>query len=336
MVGRLLATLAAIAVLAVLAIATWPQLLGLERTVVIAQVTALRGLIVAIGAALVILAVVIALASPRRRGAMAAFALVLAILVGVNVAVLAVRGTGGPAVPAAGSGEITVLSWNTYGGAPGADGIARLALDRGADVIALPETTEEDADAVAAILASAGRPMQVFTVALDHISPARSTSLLVSESLGAYRLDETAGTTPRIPSVVAVPVTGSGPTLVAAHPVAPIPDYIGDWHLGLDWVAARCEGTDTILAGDLNATLDHLEGLAPGPGELGRCTDAARTVGAAAVGTWPTLLPTLLGAPIDHVLTTPDWETVGFEVITSADDSGSDHRPVLAVVRPAA
>jgi endonuclease/exonuclease/phosphatase (EEP) superfamily protein YafD len=58
-------------------------------------------------------------------------------------------------------------------------------------------------------------------------------------------------------------------------------------------------------------------------------------VGTAAVGTWPTLLPPLLGAPIDPVLATPAWQPIGFRVIESADGAGSDHRPVVAQLRPA-
>jgi endonuclease/exonuclease/phosphatase (EEP) superfamily protein YafD len=56
--------------------------------------------------------------------------------------------------------------------------------------------------------------------------------------------------------------------------------------------------------------------------------------GNAAVGTWPTSFPQLLGAPIDHVMATDDWEVVGFRVIGSRDGEGSDHRPVLAQLRP--
>ena len=34
-------------------------------------------------------------------------------------------------------------------------------------------------------------------------------------------------------------------------------------------------------------------------------------------------------------MATPDWEIVGFRVIGSHDGAGSDHRPVVAQLRPA-
>jgi hypothetical protein len=34
-------------------------------------------------------------------------------------------------------------------------------------------------------------------------------------------------------------------------------------------------------------------------------------------------------------MATADWEVVAFEVIGTQDASGSDHRPVVAVLRPA-
>ena len=124
-----------------------------------------------------------------------------------------------------------------------------------------------------------------------------------------------AGTTDTLPSLVARPVDGTGPTIVAAHPVAPVPGEMAAWRRGLQWLADRCAGTNVILAGDLNSTLDHYTGLGTDGGDLGRCHDAARATGNAAVGTWPTAFPPLLGAPIDHVMATPDWEVVGFRVV---------------------
>ena len=73
------------------------------------------------------------------------------------------------------------------------------------------------------------------------------------------------------------------------------------WRPGLQWLADRCAGQNVIIAGDLNSTLDHYTGLGIDGGDLGRCHDAARATGDAAVGTWPAILPPLLGAPIDHV-----------------------------------
>jgi endonuclease/exonuclease/phosphatase (EEP) superfamily protein YafD len=180
--------------------------------------------------------------------------------------------------------------------------------------------------------------MQVIPLSYDLISKARSTMVLISVDLGEYARDDSRGGTDTLPSVLAVPLDGTGPTIVGAHPVAPVPGEMAGWRQGLDWLAARCAGDNVILAGDLNSTLDHYTGLdaaSDESGGLGGCRDGARVTGNAAVGTWPTSIPTLLGAPIDHVMATANWEFVGFRVIATHDGHLSDHRPVVAQLRPA-
>src|SRR5205085_12682675 len=59
------------------------------------------------------------------------------------------------------------------------------------------------------------------------------------------------------------------------------------------------------------------------------CRDGALATRNAAVGTWPTSMPALIGTPIDHVLATPNWTFTGFRVLSDDDSAGSDHRPVL-------
>lgn len=335
MFRRVLAAAALLALAVVLLLAGWPQLLGLERTPVIAQVVSLRGLAVLVAAALVILFTLMSLLSAGARRFAGAVALVLLAFAAVTVAVLATRGFGNPAMQTAAPGDLIVVSWNTLGDAPGADAIAELALESEADVVVLPETSAETAEIAAAILGGQGRPMQALHLSLDEISKARTTAVLISTGLGDYVRDDQAGTTPTLPSVVARPADGTGPTIVAAHPVAPVPGEMQAWREGLTWLAERCAGQNVIIAGDLNSTLDHYTGLGADGGDLGRCHDAARATGNAAVGSWPTSFPPLLGAPIDHVLATEDWEVVGFRVDSSRDGEGSDHRPVIAQLRPA-
>lgn len=334
MFRRILAATILVALAAVLLLAGWPQLLGWERLPVIAQLVSLRGLAVLVGAGVVILFTLIALLAPRLRRFAGSVALLVLVFCAVTVAVLATRGFGDPAFQTAAPGDVTVLSWNTLGDAPGAERIAGLAAEVGADVVVLPETSGETAEIVAAILTDGGRPMQALYLSLDEISKARTTAVLISEELGEYTRDDSAGTTETLPSLVAVPLDGRGPTIVAAHPVAPIPGEMAAWRSGLLWLADRCAGENVILAGDLNSTLDHYTALGTDGGAIGSCRDAARATGNAAVGTWPTSFPQLLGAPIDHVMATPDWEIVGFRVVGSRDGDGSDHRPVVAQLRP--
>jgi len=239
-------------------------------------------------------------------------------------------------------GAVTVLSWNTLGDAPGAGEIARLALADGADVVTLPETTEETGVAVAELMRAAGRPMWVHTVAFDLVSKARSTTLLISPDLGDYELASASGSGPPgntnvLPTVVAKPVDGTGPTIIAVHAVAPINWEMSNWRSDLDWLALQCSAGDVIMAGDFNSTVDHMSGRAASAGAvLGGCADAALARGSGGVGTWPTFLPALLGSPIDHVLATPNWRVLSMTVLESEDAAGSDHRPILATLVPAA
>jgi endonuclease/exonuclease/phosphatase family metal-dependent hydrolase len=178
--------------------------------------------------------------------------------------------------------------------------------------------------------------MFVYTVAYDQISKARSTTLLISSTLGEYDVDESAKTTAVLPSVVATPRDGTGPTIIAMHALAPLPPMLAGWRADLEWAARACSGDNVILAGDFNATLDHFSGIGHIPGAtLGNCADAALATDNAAVGTWPTALPALLSAPIDHVMATANWRVTGMRVIESHDTYGSDHRPVLAQLTPA-
>lgn len=117
------------------------------------------------------------------------------------------------------------------------------------------------------------------------------TSILIADHLGDYQVDGAAGSTPGLPSVVLRPVDGTGPTIVAAHPFPPLPSQMGTWRAGLQWVADQCDSPDVIVAGDLNATVDHLWGLGDGDGLIGSCEDASLNAGAAAVGTWPVSAP---------------------------------------------
>ena len=333
MIGRILTAALTLALAALLLVVGWPQLFGLERAAGVAQIVAFRGIAFVVAIALVVLFTLMALLSSGLRRLVASFAILLLIFAAVTLGVLSVRGLGSPSMPTKADGEYTILAWNTLGDAPGAEEIARLVIEQDADVVALPETSAETAAQVVTLLELDGHSMQTIGLSFDQISKSRTTTLLVGERLGAYQRDDSVGSTPTLPSVVAVPVDGSGPTLIAAHPVAPKPGEMANWRAGLAWLAERCDAPNVILAGDLNATLDHLSGLGLGDAELGACHDAARATGNAAVGTWPTFLPEFLATPIDHVMATDGWEVVGFRVIGSHDGSGSDHRPVVAQLR---
>jgi len=336
MFGRILGAVILLALAAAALVLGWPQLFGLEQADGIAQAVALRGaaaLAAIVLAALVLLLMI--LARPLRRF-LAGVVLVLVALVALEAVVLGSRGLVAGPLPAPAADAVTVLSWNTKGGAMPATEVADLVEQTGADVVTLPETTEQYAATVRDLLDADGGQWQLFVAAYDRISPARSTSLLVSRRLGGYTADTSRPTTGQLPSIVAVPADGRGPTIVAVHAVAPT-DH-GTWRSDLDWLADACAaGEDIIMAGDFNSTVDHwshlVDAAVPGA-RLGACLDSAEADGQGGQGTWPTDVPALLGAPIDHVLHSAGWTATGFRVIGSRDDSGSDHRPVLAQLVP--
>jgi endonuclease/exonuclease/phosphatase (EEP) superfamily protein YafD len=107
------------------------------------------------------------------------------------------------------------------------------------------------------------------------------------------------------------------------------------WRSDLRWLTTACGNNNVIMAGDFNSTLDHYTGLGIDSATIGNCSDAAHATNNAGVGTWPAALPALLGAPIDHVMTTPNWRVTGMRVVQSEDGAGSDHRPVLVQLSPA-
>jgi endonuclease/exonuclease/phosphatase (EEP) superfamily protein YafD len=168
----------------------------------------------------------------------------------------------------------------------------------------------------------------MLTSKFDDVYKAHSTVLLVSSALGSYRLDTESGDTGTSPSIVAV--SSSGPTIVAAHAMAPEAGKLEQWRKDLSWLADQCKLPNVIMAGDFNASVDNVSGLGPAP--MGNCGDVGFTLGGTSIGTWPTSLPTLLGTQIDHVFYSAEYKPVGFRVITAYPGTLSDHRPIVATL----
>jgi endonuclease/exonuclease/phosphatase (EEP) superfamily protein YafD len=336
---RVLGTIVALACAAAAVVLTWPQLLKLERTYPFAQAIAFRGAAVGVCVALFVVLLVIAIIRPVRP-----IALALAAVVGITAVagglVLVSRGTGTDALPAKTATSIRVLTWNTAGAATSAQTIAQTAVAMDADIVTLPETTIETGEKVALAMRSMNHRMWAYhTQYGEHGWDASSTTLLISPRLGDYSVvassvNGSTGTS-TVPSVVAMPVNGKGPVVVAAHAVAPRNEYLARWQSDLRWLADQCGSANVIMAGDFNATLDHMSGLGVQGATLGKCMDAASRTGNGAVGTWPTSMPALLGSPIDHVMTTTAWRPTGSVVLRSLDGSGSDHRPLVVQLEPA-
>ncbi|WP_426592307.1 endonuclease/exonuclease/phosphatase family protein [Cellulomonas sp. McL0617] len=263
---------------------------------------------------------------PGTRRALLPLTLAFAVGALAQGAVLAWRSVPHGPRTSAGPDDVVVLSFNTADVVPPTE-LARLASAHHADVIVLPETSEPTAQATADLLAAQGRPMQVRFDAGPATGVA-GTALLVSPGVGSYVTSEPVDT--RFGSVRADPADPTrSPILVAAHTMPPgHRSTMVAWRHDTALVARTCATTPgAIVAGDLNATLDH-----PGLGDLGPCVDAAQEVGRASHGSWPSSAPTLLAAPIDHVLVDGrTWRVVSFDVLPAT--GGSDHRPILATIQ---
>ncbi|GAB3601025.1 endonuclease/exonuclease/phosphatase family protein [Microbacterium tumbae] len=335
LLGILLTVLFAIAT----AVVVWPQFFRLEQTFPFAQLVAVRGTVLLAFLVIAVLALLLLLAKPLRG--FAASILIVALLgAAATAAVGALRGFGGDALPAKGADSIRVLTWNTAGEAISAEDIASSILAQDADVVALPETAESVGSRIAVMLREQGHPMWVhhvqFNPDVENGPQAWQTTILISPDLGDYSViassSDGSSNTGSVPSAVVMPVDGDGPTVVAVHAVAPRVEDMAAWQSDLSWIADQCPEGDFILAGDFNATIDHMASLGVGGGDMGYCRDVAARTGNGATATWPASLPELVGAPIDHIMASQNWEPTGSIVL---DAGGSDHRGLVVQLDPA-
>jgi endonuclease/exonuclease/phosphatase (EEP) superfamily protein YafD len=335
---RLLGILVTVIFAIAAALLTWPSFFRLERTFPVAQIISFRGLLAIAFAALVVVALLLAIARPLRAFALS-IAVISLVAVVANAAIVTTRGVGSDTLPAKTEDSIRVMTWNTAGSATSPDTVAQIAVAMDADIVTLPETTIETGEKVALAMRDLGHPMWAHYT--DYPSTqwdAGSTTLLISPDLGDYAVIESSldgsSNTSTVPSAVAMPTSGDGPIVVAAHAVAPRQNYMQYWRDDLQWLADQCVDDNVIMAGDFNATIDHMTNLGVEGGTLGRCRDGAIETGNGGVGTWTAQIPALLGAPIDHVMASSHWNPTGSLVLKSMDASGSDHRPLIVQFEP--
>jgi len=335
---RLLGVLATVICAIAAAVLTWPAFFRVERTFPMAQIVSFRGILAVAFAALLVVALLLAIARPLRGFALS-IALIAAIAMVANVAIVATRGVGTETLPAKTDGSIRVMTWNTAGEATSPETVAQIAVAMEADIVTLPETTIETGEQVALAMRDLGHRMWAHHAEYGTDGwDARSTTLLISPDLGDYSVIESSqnGTsnTSTVPSAVAMPTSGDGPIVVAAHAVAPRQSYMQYWRADLQWLADQCVDDNVIMAGDFNATVDHMVNLGVDGGTLGRCHDGAVETGNGGIGTWSASVPGVLGAPIDHVMASRHWKPTGSLVLKSMDGSGSDHRPLIVQFQP--
>ncbi len=300
-----------------------PAVVGLSQTPPLLHAVALRGLLGLAGVALGLVLVLVSLLMRRTRGKgrrLLVLGVVAVLIGGGHLGVLAERGTSpGDPLGAAPDGAIDVLTLNVQGD-PGSAELVAVVDELAPDVVALQEIAPDDAARVADGVAG---DYDVFTHTTGT-RPLDGTALLVSTGLGEYQQGEAPSMT--FGSVWARPVDGVGPELFSVHPVPPLGGLVPTWASELDTVVGLCDRIErVVIAGDLNATLDHavLRGAS--------CEDGS--VGSGGVGTWPADRAPLLGAAIDHVLIDPStWHAESSRVIDAP--AGGDHRAVLVRIVP--
>ncbi|MCS3842053.1 endonuclease/exonuclease/phosphatase family protein [Microbacterium sp. AK031] len=335
---RLLGILLTVLFAITTAIVVWPQFFRLEQTFPFAQLVAVRGAVLAGLLAIAVLSLLLLFARPLRG--FAASILVVALLGSAAIGGIGlIRGFGTGELPAKSDTSVRVLTWNTAGEAVSAETIADAILEQEVDVVTLPETAESVGERIAVMLREQGRPMWVHHVQFGDVPngpQAWETTILISPELGDYSVigssEDGTSNTSSVPSAVVMPVNGEGPTIVAVHAIAPRVEAMERWQSDLEWIADQCPAGDFILAGDFNATIDHMAALGIDGGDMGNCRDAAIRTGTGVTGTWPESFPELLGAPIDHVMASQNWEPTGSLVL---DAAGSDHRALVVQLDPA-
>lgn len=275
---------------------------------------ALPGYAVAAGAT----AALGALSTGRRR-------LVATSALGIAVVGLALHAALlGPAYlgsHASGRPDLTVMTSNLRLGLGDTAEVVRLAEDESVDLVVMQEVTPEAAPELLAMRTAlpyvAGRtaPGAFGTVVFSRYPLTQVSQLRVTK--GAWQMR------------VAAPTPF---WLVAVHTSQPYSGF-ASWrpdHDALHAAVARLRGP-TVVAGDLNATLDHgpvrrLLGLG--------LSDAARVSNAGWQPTWPVdvqsgrRMPFGLGLmTLDHILTSADFSAVS---TSTHPVPGSDHRTLVA------
>ncbi|GAA1861124.1 hypothetical protein GCM10009836_46580 [Pseudonocardia ailaonensis] len=251
------------------------------------------------------------LAAPLVAGRRTRRAGLVTVGLAASALVPAVRRTVGRPVP--GPAGLTVLSANVLAGRADTGALAALIARERPDLVVLPEAGHDFAAKLVPLLdgyrywssTPVGQPDGPSVVLLAADPEVAATPLA-----GVRGLRATGG-----------PLAGRA--LYAVHPEAPMGARLtGRWLAEMAHLR-RWGAEGSLIAGDLNATLDHRE-LRTG------LRDAGALAGRGLVGTFPARLPRALGIPIDHVLVPRGTAVTRYEIV---DLPGTDHRAVLAGLR---
>jgi len=231
------------------------------------------------------------------------------------------------AIPNLGHGtgpELRVLSVNLYRGRANIPAVMQLIRQHDVDVLAIQEYTP----AAHRQFVAAGL-LDVLPHAEAHPIPGVDGSAIFTRHTirdAGVKINPGAGFRQAF-ATIELPDAGTV-RVESVHPVSPSnQEMVKHWADGLRGQMPATAGGHVVLAGDFNATLDHVEMrrlMATG------YRDAAAEVGKGLVATWPyagreyRLIPRIA---IDHVLVSPGIGVVSFAAFGI---DGTDHRAILA------
>jgi endonuclease/exonuclease/phosphatase (EEP) superfamily protein YafD len=220
--------------------------------------------------------------------------------------------------------DLMILNLNVLRGGADTGALATVIAREAPEFVVLPEAGPAFRDKLMALVDGLGYRSWV-SVGPD-VRESRGMTLLAARRAGELRVESDDDM--RCRHLRATGGILGGRSLFAVHVTAPRDrERTAAWRDDLAVLSRWCRAeVAPIVAGDLNATLDHSAFRAG----LHGCRSAAAGTGRGLAATYPSSLPRALGIQIDHILVPPGTTTSRFEVV---DVAGSDHRAVLAQVR---
>ena len=286
---------------------------GLERGSLLVQLTAFTPYAAALSAVPLVVALL------ARNWWATAVAVVACVALAVGVLP---RAFGHSSTGAGNEARLTVMSVNLRLGLADAVSIVDLVRTRDVDVLTLQEYTPDAQEA----LGTAGLAALLPYSSRDPIDGAAGSA--VYSRLPPSDVALVQGYWFYQARMVVHP-GGRAVTVESVHPPPPVSRSGPGWAEALREQTPASEPGLRVLAGDFNSTLDHVE--------LRRLVntgyrDAAATVGAGLVPTWPYYGPRANVTPkvtIDHILVNGSIRVEGFTAVTVPR---TDHRAILATL----
>ena len=222
------------------------------------------------------------------------------------------------------SGQLRVMTLNSYFGQAAADAIVETVVQNGIELLCMQETTTDLTDAL-------------YAAGLDDVLPYHTGDTIGNQIWSSLPLDnETEDAVgysgSRMPAAT-VEVAGQRVRFVSVHTCAPVPGYEDLWGLSLSLLAevgTRDEGLEGgvpyVLMGDFNATTSNASFRAITQNGL---RDGAMAAGEGLAFTWPVYDEVPLLVAIDHIVLDESLDAFGFSYVSIP---GTDHRALMATI----